>query len=182
MASPSTVLTLGYGTFGDVNLVPTLGYGSLVTVDPPGEALTAFDCGRFLGAGGGRQYLDALDDCGRFLMAGRCSWAGTLCLKVGEVRLLGIDFAEMEEVEGGATLTGTPTVEMVDAGSGVTITGAAVSGTKGQATFNGTAGVVATADQIANGGNGWTDYEFKVTVTTSGSATLSRSGTLRVEE
>lgn len=27
MASASTVLTLGYGTFGDVNLVPTLGYG-----------------------------------------------------------------------------------------------------------------------------------------------------------
>lgn len=27
MASPSTVITLGYGSFGSVNLVPTLGYG-----------------------------------------------------------------------------------------------------------------------------------------------------------
>lgn len=26
-ASPSTVITLGYGSFGSVNLVPTLGYG-----------------------------------------------------------------------------------------------------------------------------------------------------------
>jgi hypothetical protein len=29
MASPSTVITLGYGSFGSVNLVPTLGYGVL---------------------------------------------------------------------------------------------------------------------------------------------------------
>lgn len=28
MASPSTVITLGYGSFGSVNLLPTLGYGS----------------------------------------------------------------------------------------------------------------------------------------------------------
>lgn len=28
MASPSTVITLGFGSFGSVNLVPTLGYGS----------------------------------------------------------------------------------------------------------------------------------------------------------
>lgn len=27
MASPSTVITLGYGSFGSVNLLPTLGYG-----------------------------------------------------------------------------------------------------------------------------------------------------------
>lgn len=27
MASPSTVITLGYGSFGSVNLVTTLGYG-----------------------------------------------------------------------------------------------------------------------------------------------------------
>ena len=27
MASPSTVITLGYGGFGSVNLLPTLGYG-----------------------------------------------------------------------------------------------------------------------------------------------------------
>jgi len=26
MSSPSTVITLGYGSFGSVNLVPTLGY------------------------------------------------------------------------------------------------------------------------------------------------------------
>jgi hypothetical protein len=30
-ASPSSVLTLGYGSWGSVNLVPTLGYG--VSVD-----------------------------------------------------------------------------------------------------------------------------------------------------
>ena len=28
MASPSTVLTLGVGSFGSVNLLPTLGYGA----------------------------------------------------------------------------------------------------------------------------------------------------------
>lgn len=27
MASPSTVITLGFGSFGSVNLLPTLGYG-----------------------------------------------------------------------------------------------------------------------------------------------------------
>lgn len=27
MASPSTVITLGYGSFGSVNLLPTLGFG-----------------------------------------------------------------------------------------------------------------------------------------------------------
>lgn len=27
MASPSSVITLGYGSWGSVNLVPTLGYG-----------------------------------------------------------------------------------------------------------------------------------------------------------
>ena len=32
MASPSTVITLGYGTFGSVNLVPTLGYGSSAVI------------------------------------------------------------------------------------------------------------------------------------------------------
>lgn len=30
MASPSTVITLGFGSFGSVNLLPTLGYGSVV--------------------------------------------------------------------------------------------------------------------------------------------------------
>lgn len=29
MASPSTVITMGYGSFGSVNLIPTLGFGSL---------------------------------------------------------------------------------------------------------------------------------------------------------
>lgn len=28
MASPSTVLSLGYGSFGSVNLLPTLGFGA----------------------------------------------------------------------------------------------------------------------------------------------------------
>ncbi len=27
MASPSTIITLGFGSFGGVNLLPTLGYG-----------------------------------------------------------------------------------------------------------------------------------------------------------
>lgn len=33
MASPSTVITLGYGSFGSVNLLPTLGYGIGAQVD-----------------------------------------------------------------------------------------------------------------------------------------------------
>lgn len=33
MASPSTVLTLGFGSFGSVNLLPTLGYGIGAEVD-----------------------------------------------------------------------------------------------------------------------------------------------------
>lgn len=33
MSSPSTILTLGYGSFGSVNLLPTLGYGAGVTAD-----------------------------------------------------------------------------------------------------------------------------------------------------
>jgi hypothetical protein len=32
VASPSTVITLGYGTFGSVNLLPTVGYGSSAAV------------------------------------------------------------------------------------------------------------------------------------------------------
>lgn len=38
MASPSTVISLGYGSWGSVNLVPTLGYGSgaaPVVIDGP---------------------------------------------------------------------------------------------------------------------------------------------------
>ncbi len=35
MASPSTVITLGYGTFGSVNLLPTLGFGASVFVYGP---------------------------------------------------------------------------------------------------------------------------------------------------
>ena len=34
MASPSTVITLGYGSFGSVNLLPTIGYGIASTVAP----------------------------------------------------------------------------------------------------------------------------------------------------
>lgn len=41
MASPSTVLTLGYGSFGGVNLVPTIGYGASVVEPPDREGLTA---------------------------------------------------------------------------------------------------------------------------------------------
>lgn len=38
MASPSTVITLGYGSFGSVNAVPTLGYGiGSAVVIVPGE-------------------------------------------------------------------------------------------------------------------------------------------------
>lgn len=37
MASPSTVITLGYGSFGSVNLVPTLGYGIGVAVESTGR-------------------------------------------------------------------------------------------------------------------------------------------------
>lgn len=33
MASPSTVITLGYGPFGSVNLLPTLGYGAVAVAD-----------------------------------------------------------------------------------------------------------------------------------------------------
>ena len=38
MASPSTVITLGFGSFGSVNLLPTLGYGisAVIVVDTPG--------------------------------------------------------------------------------------------------------------------------------------------------
>lgn len=31
MASPSTVITMGFGSFGSVNLIPTLGYGVRIT-------------------------------------------------------------------------------------------------------------------------------------------------------
>lgn len=37
MASPSTVLTLGYGSFGGVNLLPTLGFGLGVAAVPAGR-------------------------------------------------------------------------------------------------------------------------------------------------
>lgn len=41
MASPSTVITLGYGSFGSVNLLPTLGYGTGITETPgPGTDYT----------------------------------------------------------------------------------------------------------------------------------------------
>ena len=35
MASVSTVVTRGYGTWGSVNLIPTLGYGIGAAVDYP---------------------------------------------------------------------------------------------------------------------------------------------------
>ncbi len=35
MASPSTVLTRGYGSWGGVNLLPTLGYGIGAAIVPP---------------------------------------------------------------------------------------------------------------------------------------------------
>lgn len=33
MASPSSVLTLGFGPWGSVNLLPTLGYGAVAVAD-----------------------------------------------------------------------------------------------------------------------------------------------------
>ena len=38
MASPSTVVSLGFGSWGSVNLLLTLGFGIGVAVDPPDVA------------------------------------------------------------------------------------------------------------------------------------------------
>lgn len=111
----------------------------------------------------------------------RCTWAGRWCLKVGEVRRLRVSFAAFEELEA-ESLTGTPTVVMVDSGSGMVITSAAVDGTGVAAWFDATAGVVASADQLANNGRGYTDYAASVQVGTTGGATLKRSATVRIEE
>ena len=35
MASPSTVLTLGFGSFGSINLLPTVGFGIGATISVP---------------------------------------------------------------------------------------------------------------------------------------------------
>ena len=35
MASPSTVITLGFGSFGSVSLLPTLGFGSALLIYGP---------------------------------------------------------------------------------------------------------------------------------------------------
>jgi hypothetical protein len=44
MASPSTVITMGFGSFGSVNLLPTLGYGIGAASTP------MFGCGHALSA------------------------------------------------------------------------------------------------------------------------------------
>lgn len=56
MASPSTVITLGYGTFGSADLLVTCGYG----VGTPVVA-----------AGGGRRFAAAGRPDGSFTAAGR---------------------------------------------------------------------------------------------------------------
>jgi len=49
MASPSTVVTLGFGSFGSVNLIPTLGFGTGIVVTTVGQrfCLTAMTAKRF---------------------------------------------------------------------------------------------------------------------------------------
>lgn len=37
MASIATVVTMGFGSFGSVNLLPTLGYGIAAAVQPTGR-------------------------------------------------------------------------------------------------------------------------------------------------
>lgn len=47
MGSPSTIITLGYGAFGDVNLLPTLGFGIGAAIIPDG-GIFLFDDGLFM--------------------------------------------------------------------------------------------------------------------------------------
>ena len=109
---------------------------------------------------------DAKDE-GLTIMACRSTWAGRWCLKVGEKRRLAIDFAGLDELDTEG-LTGTPTVVMVTAGSGVVISGAAISGTKVTFWADAAAGVAG-------------DYEASVAIGTTGGANLKRTGTIRVE-
>lgn len=44
-ASPSTVITLGYGTWGGVNLLPTIGYGIAQVIPLAGFIAAARDMG-----------------------------------------------------------------------------------------------------------------------------------------
>ena len=156
------------------------GVGAAVPTGPA-EVACARDAGRVLVAGATCRVLVAADS-GRTVMADRRStWAGTLSIRVGELRSLGVDFAELAELEEGDELTGTPTVT-VDAGSGILVSTPAVDGTVVEAPFDAAAGVVATADTLAQGGPGYTDYSASFTADTVGGSTLSRSVTIRVEE
>jgi hypothetical protein len=114
-------------------------------------------------------------------MGCRTTWAGRHTLKIGEDRRLRVDFKEFEELET-EDLTGTPTVVLVDAGSGVVISAAAIDGTGVAAWFDATAAVVADSDQFVNGGMGYSEYEVEWTIGTTGGATLVRSSTLKIEE
>lgn len=146
---------------------------------PATVTITARDCGLSLPAKDTGLSLTAKGEL--TLMATRCTWAGRWVLKIGEVRRPSIDFADMDELEEGDTLTGTPTVE-IEAGSGITISNEAVSGTEGAFWADCTAAVLADGDSAADGGNGYTDYEVTVACDTAGGATLKRSATLRLEE
>lgn len=155
------------------------GVGAEVQAGPP-AVLAARDCGRVLDADDCGA-VRAARDCGRVLMADRCSWSGTICLRVGEVRALGIDFAALAELQGGDELTGTPAVT-IDAGSGVLVSSPAIDGSVVEAVFDATAGEVADADLLANGGDGGTEYQASFTADTVAGSTLSRSCTVRIEQ
>jgi hypothetical protein len=100
-------------------------------------------------------------------MATRCTWAGRVCTTTGETRRFAIDFEDLEELtDNGESLTGTPLVEAIDPASGVTVSGAAIDGTA--------VGFDSEATKVGT----WT---IRVTVDTTGGATLVRTMTVEVE-
>jgi hypothetical protein len=97
----------------------------------------------------------------------RETWAGRWPRKVGEVVRLAVDYA-LDEALAGDSLTGTPTFTLVTVGSGVILSGQAVSGTTASALFNAAAGLAG-------------DWEVKVSVGTTGGQTLVKSATLGLD-
>lgn len=100
----------------------------------------------------------------------RPKWAGNLVISIGEKLRLGLDF-DRDGALDADTLTGTPTVAMVDAGSGVTPSSPSFSGVTVSAIFD-----LSGAGPFTAG-----SYDVKFQCSTTGGQILLWEATLVIE-
>lgn len=127
MASVSTVVTRGFRAVVNLLLTRGFGIGAAAPALTPGAYLWSREPGRFLWSREPGRYLTMpataapYDFLGTFYL----STGGT----TGDVRRLGVRFANREEIVAGETLSGTPTASVEGNPASPVISAVAYSGT-----------------------------------------------------